>query len=686
MRRLLQNSLVAAAVLLAIAGCRKDPPADGPGPGHQPYIELTEYSASIGYQAQHVYFTVVADTDWTLSIEDEWITSTTTGAAAGTATEVTLDIDNNYTGKERVGGVFIMAGTATPVAFVVSQSTGQDPDYKFRISVSGVGGGKAGADKERAKAGETVSLTALPDPGYVFFQWKDATGSLNIVPSGEFTASFVMPQDNVSITAEFGTKDYDPPTDFTDQLTGANQGVYELMRDWYYWNDAVRTAVSVPRNNLSSSDFLQQLIEGLRWDKVQDVSNGESPPTIDGQWNDARTARDHVYSYIQQSLRTRAGRNESTFGLGFIPLGLEFDPNISDGSEIRYFLISWIVPGGPADNAGLKRGTVIAKYNDINIRYNQYSQFFNQLYNGQGTTMKLTDVTGREYSLSRTTMNVSPTIAKKMLTSGSGKKVAYLAYTDFESGGGSGRFDSELRTTFGNEFAGADELVLDLRYNGGGMVSSCQVLASLIGNVSSSMIFGKLLYNPHTASVAELDNPELLPFRDEPNSLQLRKVYVLGTKNTASASEMIISSLMGADIEVVLIGEETNGKNVGMDGLLLQEGNYYYEFRPITFKILNAKDFCDYAGGFQPDYRINELRGLSPTDGSGIRELGDPQEELLKAALTHIDGGTPAVDQTTRSAFGGGVSFTGQLYPPEKGLVGNTYELRDGKWQRTTMQ
>ncbi len=678
-----------ATVLLAAAGCTETPPEDTKPQSH---ITLSDYSASIDHLATEVSFSVLSDVAWTLSIEDEWITSQVMSAQAGTNTEVTLFVDDNYTGETRVGNVFITGtNTENSTAFVIKQitGTGPDPDHKFSIRASGIGGGRVIAEPAKAKAGTTVTITAIPDPGYLFFGWEEATGLLNIVPDrdNELVATFEMPFDNVSITANFGTKDYDPATDFTDQLTGVNQNIYGLMRDWYYWNDAVRTAVSVPNNNLPNAQFLEQLIEGLRWDKVQDVSHGESPATIDGQWDYSRTKRDHIYSYIQSNAPTRAGINESTFGLGFIPLATGFDPNFTDGSQIRYLLITWIVPGGPAEAAGLKRGTVISKYNGTDVRYQQYYNFFNQVYNGQGTSMTLTDVSGRQYALNRVSMNVSPIIVKKMLTSSTGKKVAYLAYSNFEDGGRNNTFNNELRSTFGEVFAGADELVLDFRYNGGGSVVACQVLSSLVGNVDGSKIFAKMLHNPHTVAVNNLDNPEVWPFFNEPNSLRLNKVYVLGTKSTASASEMVISAMMGVDIEVILIGEETNGKNVGMDGYTVSSGGSYYEFRPITFKILNGKDFCDYAGGFQPDYKINELRSLSTTDGSGIRELGDPEEDLLKAALAHIDGRRPEVDNTTRG--GGGAEsnwFTGKLEPPAQGLMGNSYELRGDKWERVTMR
>jgi hypothetical protein len=145
-------------------------------------------------------------------------------------------------------------------------------------------------------------------------------------------------------------------------------------------------------------------------------------------------------------------------------------------------------------------------------------------------------------------------------------------------------------------------------------------------------------------------NPQIMKFSGEKNSLGLTKIYVLATGNTASASEMVINSLRGVDIEVVHIGETTNGKNVGMDLREKTIGDYRYELWPITFKVLNAKGFTDYADGFDPDHEIGEFSGILGPAGV-MYGLGDARELLLAAALYHIDNGRfPATRQTRADA------------------------------------
>jgi hypothetical protein len=274
-----------------------------------------------------------------------------------------------------------------------------------------------------------------------------------------------------------------------------------------------------------------------------------------------------------------------------------------------------------------------------------------------GTTLNFTDADDKEYNLTATNMKVSPIFHKEVLTTAGGKKVAYLLYDQFNLGAKQGNkyeFDEELRSTFGEfKTAGATELVLDLRYNPGGHVASCQSLSSLIGDVTTSQVFMKLKYN---ASFTQ-GNPEVLFFLNEPNSLKLKTVYVLTTGSSASASESVINSLRGVDVNVVIIGADTIGKNMGMDLMETTIGKYRYEMRPITFKTLNAKNSCDFAGGFTPTIYKNELWDVLYKGGSGeILELGDPLERLLATALSAIDGNNPAPDArpgSTRAATTG---------------------------------
>jgi C-terminal processing protease CtpA/Prc len=472
-------------------------------------------------------------------------------------------------------------------------------------------------------------------------------------------------------------------------LTGVNKWIFEQMSGWYYWNEEIKASAAVPENGVAYDRFLHDLIDGLPWASVQDTSDGESVPTIDGAYkldrygNLARPlARDHIYSNIERTTAgTRAARAASesvasTFGFDAEPINIVDNNNQSLG--YYYLLVTLIRPDGPAEKAGLKRGMWITKYNDAQITPTSYETFWYQLHHMEGgTQMTLTDEDKVIHAMKAEEMTASPIYyptektENKVITSPGGKKVAYLFYNGFERGDetGSGsdkwEFDEQLRKVFGEfKAAGAEELVLDLRYNPGGYVESCRILTRLAGAVDGNMIFAKLKRNAGIQTWLReeygwrVDNPEIVKFYDngeakEPNNLGLNRVYVLAARETASASEMVINALRGVlgKEAVVHIGETTNGKNVGMDQLKPQDdrGNdtaidgYDYTMWPITFKALNAVDFTDYAGGFTPTYKVDEFTDALQRDGV-LYDLGDPRERLLKAALTLIDGGTVTPD------------------------------------------
>lgn len=450
-------------------------------------------------------------------------------------------------------------------------------------------------------------------------------------------------------------------------LTGINAWIHEQLSGWYYWNDVVK-ATAPPSNTLAYDKFLAATITALPWADVQDRSNGESPATIDGEYMldpssgnmVSPPTRDHIYSYIERTggPATRAAEGEEkTFGFSVMPFGL--------GSGLIGYLVTLVRPDSPADKAGMKRGMWILKYNGANMTESNYQDLQYQLLwfeGGDNMNISLdTDgnlavdqngnlVTDKDASLTAVEMKMSPIIHHEVITTGGGKKVAYLLYNEFEWGpeesNGTHEFENDLRDLFGEfKTAGATQLVLDLRYNGGGYVHTCQVLTSLIGNVNTTDVFCKSLRNKDIKDVEpRMPNPYIDHFLNEGNSLKLTRVYVLATRDTASASEMVINALRGVDIEVVHIGERTNGKNVGMDLLETTIDGYDYELRPITFKIMNAKDNTDYADGFGPNHTKDEFWDLTNENGSGILHdfgtdaNGRANERLLKTALDLIDG------------------------------------------------
>jgi C-terminal processing protease CtpA/Prc len=457
----------------------------------------------------------------------------------------------------------------------------------------------------------------------------------------------------------------DPPVKTNDSTTNekVDRWIRSELNGWYYWNDALNATTPPSLGTLEYDQYLEQSIRAIPAAKSQD--NSESPPTIDGVWKKNEygvltmplTRGEEIYSYVErEKVGTRAEEGtETTFGFDFTRF-------YTNGSPYFTFLVRWVQPGGPAEKAGLRRGMWITKYNGALITQAAYVKFFYQLHLLEGgNTMSFTVAGGKgansgaekQLTITAETMKVSPILQHGMLASEErNRQVAYLMYNSFTRGADWGgdrfEFEEELRNVFG-EFkkAGANELVLDLRYNLGGYLSSCQVLASLAGNVGPNQIFAQLKRHDNIGRVwRNAPNPQVENFLNEPNSLKLNKIYILATQSSASASEVMINSLRGVlgNDAVVVIGTDTNGKNVGMDLRETTIEGYKYSLWPITFKILNANGFCDYAGGFQPDVYVDEFLEVASNPTAILRSLGDPGERLLAAALATIDGRTVTPD------------------------------------------
>ena len=171
--------------------------------------------------------------------------------------------------------------------------------------------------------------------------------------------------------------------------------------------------------------------------------------------------------------------------------------------------------------------------------------------------------------------------------------------------------------------AGVTELVLDLRYNGGGLVDVAVHLSSLIGGaLTAGQSFATFTHNARNAF-----RNETLRFADATGAAPtLSRLIVITTRSSASASELVINGLRPF-MPVVLIGDATYGKPVGQ---------YLIEFcskvlAPVSFSLKNANGEADYFDGFAP----------TCVAGDGIdRELGDPEEASLAEAFHYIRHGS----------------------------------------------
>ncbi|ADQ18332.1 peptidase S41 [Leadbetterella byssophila DSM 17132] len=312
---------------------------------------------------------------------------------------------------------------------------------------------------------------------------------------------------------------------------------------------------------------------------------------------------------------------------------------VRSGSKDVLFAVRYAIKNSPAAKAGLKRGDIIMKVNGVQIDTSNYRTILSP----EVLDLTLGTSSNGSFVASNTSIKVTKEVIQNYPVHHSSiidlgnKKVGYIVYNQFIPGTAN-TFDNELRSIFGNfKGAGVSELVLDLRYNGGGYITSSDVLSSLIvKDLKPGTLMNKQIWSANYMALANFPSSVYeTKWLSEPNNLgNLSRVYVLVSNSTASASELVINNLKPF-MDVILIGENTYGKDVGSITIDDKENKYRWKWglQPIVLRTVNAIGEAKYGtkDGFVPDYRVvdNKLP---------YRPFGDPEETLLNVALQHISG------------------------------------------------
>lgn len=361
----------------------------------------------------------------------------------------------------------------------------------------------------------------------------------------------------------------------------------------------------------------------------------------------------YYYSYIEDLSATRS-LSQTDYTYGF-----EFTAIYRNKAKDVMALVLYVVKDSPAYKAGLKRGDWIIKIDGKPIK-DGASGNLGQLVGGDACIFtierwdnqldNLVEVPERINIASARAVEDNPVFADTIISSPKGTEVGYLVYNHFTDGTDSdkSKYDNELRKASSFfQTAGVEEFVLDLRYNNGGLLSSALVLCAILAPEQSlNKEFGYLAYNDGRKATLEVKKEHLNP---SGKNLNLKKLYVLVSGYSASASEMIINSLKPY-MDVVVIGEQTEGKNVGSVSYTSEDK--LWKMHPIVCQIYNVKGQSDYANGFTPDVELNEaFVYVNPgeVEIQNVLPLGDSDERLLNAALLMIDGTHIATDYGTRA-------------------------------------
>jgi carboxyl-terminal processing protease len=318
------------------------------------------------------------------------------------------------------------------------------------------------------------------------------------------------------------------------------------------------------------------------------------------------------WSYLAPAAPRTALYEEGRFiGLGYYALF---------GSDVR---IAYTHAGSPADEAGLARGTQILAINGTDMPTIRQDNLLGSVMGpdelGVSVLLQVEQLDGtvREVTLQKDWIDYVTVPVVRVLDTPQAK-VGYLLFNRFLR-----MSADELRDAFSQLLAeNVTELVLDVRYNSGGLLDTATTLASLIaGPERAGQRFVMLSYNDLTRD--ERDREVLL--QAEESALSLSRLLLITGAGTGSASELMVAGLQPY-LPVSLIGEATLGKPVAADtweycGLALTV---------ITNQVVNADGVGDYFDGFSPD---------CPVADDLMHALGDPQEARLAAALSWLEHG-----------------------------------------------
>jgi carboxyl-terminal processing protease len=338
-----------------------------------------------------------------------------------------------------------------------------------------------------------------------------------------------------------------------------------------------------------------------------------------------------------------------TLSYGLAVAGLEVTGQPSAPLYVRY-----LEPAGPAARAGIVRGERVMSLNGRTAAEIITADDFSALTpNAAGDVLDvvLRNAQGadRTVRLAAATFNLTPVQSGQVVQSQNGQRIGYVFIKDMINQVGSPL--ASVMTNFRNQ--GIQQLVLDLRYNGGGLVSMGGTVASYgAGNRGSGQIYTRLLYNDKQSGSNQDFN-----FSNPGAWAGFSKVYVLMGERTCSASEQVINGLRGVGVDAVLIGDTTCGKPVGF---LPRDNACGTTYSIVNFEGVNARNEGRYFTGLTPTCAVAEDFSQPIGDTGEVDGIGDP---LLVAAAYHVDNAACPVALTretpssragaTRKRYGG---------------------------------
>ncbi|MDH3510313.1 MAG: S41 family peptidase [Gammaproteobacteria bacterium] len=387
-------------------------------------------------------------------------------------------------------------------------------------------------------------------------------------------------------------------------VDGQKQTVLERMQDIYFWNDEAEQQAKYRGLDVDSFADAETLLGFLRY-RPDDFDRG--------------------FTFL-----TTAESETQFFGEGvFVGFGFSFE--LLPGDELR---IKQVFAGSPAEAAGFARGFRILEVDGRTIAAIQAAEGLNEVFGpptpGFSLNFLIEDLASNQFPTvaAKAEVTIDP-LPQHRVINAVDKTIGYLEFRTFISTSNSALLEAFAEFTA----QGVTDVIVDLRYNGGGLVSVAEFTASLLaGPANVSRVLSMTRFNRANRAMDETSR-----FSSESNSIDLDSIVFITTDDSASASELVINSLEPY-INVALIGSNTFGKPVGQ----LASDFCGQRLRAVAFETVNANEEGQYFDGLPVDCDTADDLNFA---------IGDPAEASLAAAITYVStGACPAIQTASRKA------------------------------------
>jgi len=409
-----------------------------------------------------------------------------------------------------------------------------------------------------------------------------------------------------------------PPADTGEcSNDGQKQFVLDNLYAWYLWNDLLPAGI-----NIADYASPEQLV-------VQ-VTEQFGP-------QDASGAPVDRFSSVGS-----AAADAQFFGEGKFE-GFGFSYRIVDSATDDIRMVR-VFSGSPAGNGGLARGQQFISLNGRSIADIQANEGIGAIFDNTTVVFEMRRLNGTVFSSSITQdiVTIDPIPQWRIIDAGGGRNVGYMEFATFIS-----TANPVFDTVFAAfQAAGVNDVIIDMRYNGGGLVSTANLMGDYLGgSVAQNLVFSSTEFNADRAAA----NNSTEFFELLGNSISLSRLVVIASRGTASASELVTNGMI-PHVDVAIVGDRTFGKPVGQIGLQFCDKI----LRPTSFKIANADGVGDYFDGLPVD--------CAAADDLSV-VVGDDLDPNMVAALGYLDTGACPV-----------VSLPGGQFKAELGI---SVEQRD---------